>query len=1000
MVKETISQKKEKQKTSQKNLQLPRMIIGGKQKIALLFIVLFAAMGVYFLLKSEAATPLTVEQVVTQFPARRTHYENAILAKSPTSDFDLGAAQGTILLQRRKRDGAAACDNACVTKANNLIYNSTELIDTEPASSTALHHAGAFSFLRAYLMFKDNPELLLPATKAKLKSGLRKDGSTNANKSLMFWRNKIFNKYTADNINFDIKDYNPWVPKGTGGYNGTENHKLQVITTGMLLSEVYAGESFRGYPVKDTTATRDDYWHYFRDAFMRYSDSWGDGRTDHFRSDIMEFEKDSAGYAHVYMGDYWMIRDLFEDPVIKKHSEIMIDRLLADWAEDQVKNIYSGQNDRWYSFDSSVGSSHHLAPANYLLFDNLGYQLPSSFKYLFSWGRWTALSIATSDYTPLNPTFPKAIIDVARNKDNGYLVTNGLNAKANWVEKDFALGFLLNGTTGDEHHSGGFFVHNSSSMPAGLNIMPYFAVDSTKPDPEGCAAPEPCKGPFRKRKPQHDAKGVVTKRAAITRSKSAELNPRLWVQDTFDTKDYSSPPWMFFKETSSEGREIYMAVRPSSGQFTDDGSAQGGQIRVLKSNEAILIWEVSSSVEYASLAAFKSDILDNAVTVTASEVTYKSSKLGTSLSFNRTSTTSHKINGVLQDLSIFKHGFNNPFMKNSHGSKTASITKGGYSATYNWDPDNDNNFDEMPSKVVDNSASGSDTTSPSDTTNPTVSITAPAGSATVAGTTNITASAGDNVGINRLEFLLNDTLLGSDTTSPYSYSWDTTLVPSGAHVVKVVAYDNSGNQTTASVNITTSNATTSSPPVVTLTTPSSGTSLTAPANITIGATATDSDGTISKVEFFQGITKLGEDTTSPYQYSWNSVAAGNYSITAKATDNIGKATTSTAASVKVNSPTGNKTSTFSSTLSKYGSKTFTLQLSQTGTAKYTINNSNNSGRFDVAVIDPSGKTIHTVKDTILPISGSFTIASAGSYKIKVTTKWWSSNSFTQQVTYP
>lgn len=884
-----------RQTNPHKIMKILRKQIRDRWKIALLFVFPFAVTGIYFLFYSRAATPLTVEQVVTQFPERRKHYEDAILAKSPTSDFDLGAAQGTILLQRRKRDGAAACDNACVNKANDLIYNSTELIDTAESSSTALHHAGAFSFLRAYLMFKDNPDLLLPATKAKLKSGLRKDGSTNANKSLLFWRNKLFNKYTTDNINFDIASYNPWNPKPNSGYNGTENHKLQVITTGMLLSEVYDGESYRGYQVKDTTAARDDYWHYFRDAFMRYSDSWGDGRTDHFRLDIAEFEKDSAGYAHVYIGDYWMIRDLFEDPVAQKHAEIMLDRLLADWAEDQVKSIYSGQNDRWYSFDSSVGSSYHLLPANYLLFDNLGYQLPSNFKYLFSWGRWAALSIATSDYNPTISTFPKVIIDVARNKADGYLVTDGSGPKANWVEKDFGLGFLLNGTTGDEHHSGGFFVHDKNSMPAGLNIMPYFAVDSTKSDPEGCAAPSPCNGPFRKRKPPHDARGVVTRRSAITLSKSGNLNPRLWIEDGFDNKDYSSPPWMFFKQASSEGREIYMAVRPSSGQFADDGSAQGGQIRVLKANEAILIWEVSSSNEHPSLAAFKADILDNAVSVTSSEVTYKSSKLGTSLSFNRANTTSHKINGVPQDLNNFKYGFKTPFMQNPHGSKTASITRNGYSATYNWDPNNDNNFDEMPSKTVDNTASGSDTT------NPTVSITAPAANATVSGTLSISANAGDNVGISRLEFLLDNNLIGSDTNSPYSYSWDTTAVPNGAHTIKVTAYDTSGNQNSSSINVTVNNVATNKPPSVTLTAPANDSSYTAPANVSLSANAADSDGTISKVEFYQDVTKLGEDTTSPYQYSWNNVPAGKYSITAKAIDNAGKVATSTASNITVNS---------------------------------------------------------------------------------------------------
>jgi glucose/arabinose dehydrogenase/regulation of enolase protein 1 (concanavalin A-like superfamily) len=94
------------------------------------------------------------------------------------------------------------------------------------------------------------------------------------------------------------------------------------------------------------------------------------------------------------------------------------------------------------------------------------------------------------------------------------------------------------------------------------------------------------------------------------------------------------------------------------------------------------------------------------------------------------------------------------------------------------------------------------------------------------------------------------------------------------------------------------------PPVVSLTAPTSGASFTAPASITLTATASDSDGTISKVEFYQGSTLLGSDTTAPYEYVWSGVAAGNYSLTARATDNSGAVTTSGAVSITVTNPSG------------------------------------------------------------------------------------------------
>jgi len=87
-------------------------------------------------------------------------------------------------------------------------------------------------------------------------------------------------------------------------------------------------------------------------------------------------------------------------------------------------------------------------------------------------------------------------------------------------------------------------------------------------------------------------------------------------------------------------------------------------------------------------------------------------------------------------------------------------------------------------------------------------------------------------------------------------------------------------------------------PTVAITTPLTNTKYGAAANVTINANATDNDG-ISKVEFFQGATKLGEDSTFPYSFVWNNVAIGNYTITAKATDQIGAANTSAEVNVKV-----------------------------------------------------------------------------------------------------
>jgi hypothetical protein len=82
------------------------------------------------------------------------------------------------------------------------------------------------------------------------------------------------------------------------------------------------------------------------------------------------------------------------------------------------------------------------------------------------------------------------------------------------------------------------------------------------------------------------------------------------------------------------------------------------------------------------------------------------------------------------------------------------------------------------------------------------------------------------------------------------------------------------------------------PPTVRITGPASGSTFPANSDVTITATASDSDGTVQKVEFFSGTTMLGESTTAPYSIVWHRPGPGTYALTARATDNAGLMTTS------------------------------------------------------------------------------------------------------------
>jgi hypothetical protein len=191
---------------------------------------------------------------------------------------------------------------------------------------------------------------------------------------------------------------------------------------------------------------------------------------------------------------------------------------------------------------------------------------------------------------------------------------------------------------------------------------------------------------------------------------------------------------------------------------------------------------------------------------------------------------------------------------------------------------------------------------PSDTTPPAVSMTAPAGGATVSGTVQVTANATDAGGVAGVQFRLDGQPLGTeDTSSPYGVAWDTTGVANGSHTLTAVARDQAGNTATAtSVTVTVQNtAPDTTPPAVSLTAPAAG--ATVSGTVAVNATATDAGG-VAGVQFRLDGQPLGaEDTSSPYGVSWNTtgVANGSHTLTAVARDQAGNTATATSVTVTV-----------------------------------------------------------------------------------------------------
>jgi hypothetical protein len=187
---------------------------------------------------------------------------------------------------------------------------------------------------------------------------------------------------------------------------------------------------------------------------------------------------------------------------------------------------------------------------------------------------------------------------------------------------------------------------------------------------------------------------------------------------------------------------------------------------------------------------------------------------------------------------------------------------------------------------------------------PTVSLTAPLNGASLTGPVNITvtASASDSDGsISKVDFYSGTALIGTATTAPYTVQWNS--VAAGSYSLKAVATDDRGATTVSDANNIIVNLA-NSPPQVSLTAPVSGLTFPAGGSINLSVDATDTDGTITKVDFFAGSVLIGTDTTSPYSVVWNNPTVGVQTLTAVATDNAGSTTPSDSVNVTVVWQTG------------------------------------------------------------------------------------------------
>ena len=234
-------------------------------------------------------------------------------------------------------------------------------------------------------------------------------------------------------------------------------------------------------------------------------------------------------------------------------------------------------------------------------------------------------------------------------------------------------------------------------------------------------------------------------------------------------------------------------------------------------------------------------------------------------------------------------------------------------------------------------------------------------------TLSVDASDADG-SVTRVEYFLGATKLGETYAPPHAYGW--AITAAGEYKFRAVAWDNAnapGSSSTVSVRATGTPPVQNAAPKVSLSV--SPTQLAAPGKVNLQASASDDDGTIAKVAFYEGSTKLGEVTAAPYVWQYEATTANKiYKFKAVATDNLGASTTSPEASATVGSLTNASPkvtlSTSAATLATPGPVTLTASpTDDDGTiAKVAFYEGNNK---IAELTSPPWQTVFTTTQSIL-----------------------------------
>jgi len=173
-----------------------------------------------------------------------------------------------------------------------------------------------------------------------------------------------------------------------------------------------------------------------------------------------------------------------------------------------------------------------------------------------------------------------------------------------------------------------------------------------------------------------------------------------------------------------------------------------------------------------------------------------------------------------------------------------------------------------------------------DLTPPVIGFVSPGNGATVIGNAAISVSATDNTAVSLVTLTIDGVTAATDTSSPYSFAWNTNAVANGSHVLSATAVDAAGNSNSVSISVVVNNVPDTTPPTVTISSPSDGNRVTS--NVSVKVNASDNVA-VTKVELYVDGMLQGASTSAPFTTKWNTTKAakGSHTLLCKAYDSAG-----------------------------------------------------------------------------------------------------------------